>query len=273
MYDSTSYYDLDSYAYDDGRDFERQNTDMSQTRTRIIKRAAIRTETEHFDHDEGVINDVIFIHGGYTEGADVNFRAGRNTDYKTGSYTFRVPSENFDEIIDTLRNIGKLISVSISSEDVTNSYRHTDTELAAKLVEEERVLDIMRRAETVAELLQLERRLSEIRKDIELLRSRLNTIDSLADYSTIKLTLTEVESIDDGKPSVFARMANSFNGSVRFMGEFIALVMVAAAALSVPFGFFAVVVIFTLIIVQSSRKLNRALKDRRGNKKISNEEL
>jgi hypothetical protein len=260
MYYSNNY-DMDNSAW---------TMTEEESQSRIIKSATVRMETDDFELDEAEINSVITARGGYVENADVSSRTGRNDrTVKLGSYTFRVPSETFDSTVDALRAIGKIVSVSVSSEDVTLTYRHTDSKLKAKLVEEERVLEIMRGATSIHDLLQLERRLSEINAEIEFLQTRLNNIDSLANYSRITLYLSEDGTAGD--KGVINRMSASFSGSVDFMGEFFTLMLVILAGAAVPLGFITAVGAAALLFIHMSKKLNRGYN--KHNIKNEDEEL
>ena len=61
------------------------------------------------------------------------------------------------------------------------------------LAEEQRLIELLEKAENLTDVIQLEDKLSEIRYEIDRIESSLRTFDSLVSYSTITLNVQEVK--------------------------------------------------------------------------------
>ena len=59
--------------------------------------------------------------------------------------------------------------------------------------EQERLLSLLEQAETMEEIIALESRLTEVRYQLESMESQLRTMDNQVSYSTVYLSIEEVE--------------------------------------------------------------------------------
>ncbi|RMF86576.1 MAG: DUF4349 domain-containing protein, partial [Nitrospirae bacterium] len=101
----------------------------------------------------------------------------------------RVPVERFDEAIDRLSELGRVLARSLRAEDVTEVFQATDLRLRTARATLERLQELLaedRDAETRLELLREIRRLS---KEIAALEARARTLRELARLSRIAVTL------------------------------------------------------------------------------------
>jgi hypothetical protein len=228
----------------------------------LIKNGSVRLDTAEFDEDEWFIRSVVTRANGFTERSEISSITNRDgVALKRGTFTFRIPTEYFEWALAEFEGTGKLVSTSSSATDASAEYFDTQGRLDMRRLQEERVLDIMRSATTVADLLQLERQLAEIRSDLEFMQRRLNNIDALTAFSTIHVTLFEVlpedieeEDEEEKEKTVWSRMAASFSTSVTVVKAFFSFVMVAAAGLVVPFMILGAVAGVTFLIIKVSRK-------------------
>ena len=88
---------------------------------------------------------------------------------------------------------GNVTYRNIYTDDVTLSYVDTESHLKALRTEQETLLGLLEKAETVENIIAIQSRLSEVRYEIESYESRLRTYDDQIDYSTVYLNVSEVE--------------------------------------------------------------------------------
>ena len=232
-----------------------QNQNVEIREAMLIKRANITLETNYFDEDESIIRNLISQAGGFSERSDINtFTDRNNNQLKRGNFTFRVPSQTFEWVLSDMKGLGRMISVSSSAEDASTTFHDTQSRLNQSRIQEERLEEILRYADTVSEMMQIERRLSEIRTDIELFQSRLNSISSLSAYSTITLTLIETtRPVDETEPEppegLLARMWHGFRMSLSAMGTFFRGFLITLSFIALPLLFVGVITGIVLFII------------------------
>ncbi|MDG1950577.1 MAG: DUF4349 domain-containing protein [bacterium] len=110
----------------------------------------------------------------------------------SGSMTIRIPSETFDETLTGLKDLSLVVErETVSAEDVTEQYIDIASRLENAKAQEERYVEILDVATTVEEILDIEKALGEIRGYIESLTGQLKYLDSVTDFSTITVSLSE----------------------------------------------------------------------------------
>ena len=110
-------------------------------------------------------------------------------------------------------------------------------------IEENRLLELLAKAETMEDLLLIESRLTDVRTELEEYTSQLRVFDNLVNYATIRLEIQEVlEYTPMAEETFWQRIGNGFSESLEDLGQgildfivfFISalpyLVLIAAAA-------------------------------------------
>ena len=111
--------------------------------------------------------------------------------YRGLSFALRVPEEKFGTILGELEVMGKVLSKHIESEDVTERFIDTQAQLKNKERQEQRLLEIMGKANNVGELMQVENELNRVRSEVDILKGRMKYLQGATSYSTITLTVRE----------------------------------------------------------------------------------
>ncbi len=83
----------------------------------------------------------------------------------------RVPVERLDEALDALRGLGRVTDERVTTTDVTAQTRDVAARLTALRTQETRLLQLLRGAETVRDVIDIEDRLGEVRAEIERLEA------------------------------------------------------------------------------------------------------
>ncbi len=100
----------------------------------------------------------------------------------------RVPSKNFDFFLsDISKGVAYFDNKEISSQDVTEEYIDIDARIKAKKVLETRYLELLKKANKVSEMLEIEAQLSAIREEIEAKEGQLRYMQSQISMSTITI--------------------------------------------------------------------------------------
>lgn len=142
--------------------------------------------------------------GGYTESEEI-------MEYSCNA-SIRIPSEKAEVFVEYLEKTFEVSSKNKSIEDVTDVYIDNDARLKNLRAEESQVLEILKRANTVDEILKVQSELYKIREEIEVLESRKKNWDRQIDYSTIKLYISKKQIVNDKKVKILS--SNEFFSSM-----------------------------------------------------------
>ena len=109
---------------------------------------------------------------------------------RVSTITLRVPVEAFDATLAALRNIGaEVIDEDIRSQDVTAQYTDLTARLRNATAAEQQLLDILTRAQSVQDTIEVQRELTDVRERIEVLQGQLNLLTNQTSLATIVLRL------------------------------------------------------------------------------------
>lgn len=124
--------------------------------------------------------------GGYLADSSVH----RSTHW--GRWTIRLPVERQQEFLDELPQWGAILSASSTAEDVTSQWIDVEARIAAKKVEETRLLQLLTDATgSLPEVLAVEQQLQRVREEIEQAERRHASLENATTFSTVQLTATE----------------------------------------------------------------------------------
>ena len=218
MLDASATYSVGSGGEASASDTETRSAFESE---KIIYSCYAEIETLTFEETCEEVTRLIDRYGGFLESSTVS---GKNHYYdsrRSAEYVIRIPRVHFEEVTGNLSTLGNVPYCSISAENITASYRDTESRLAAYRVEEERLLAMLEKAETVADMLDIESRLSQVRYEIESLTTTILGWDSLVNYSTVTLYVEEViEYTETEELGYWERMGKDFMENLRDVGEF-----------------------------------------------------
>lgn len=181
----------------------------------------IHAETEDLDALLSALTEQIAAMAGYVEDQSIyNGSAYSTRRYRSADLTIRIPAEDVDDFTQAVSGVANVISSSKNLEDVTLQYSDTETRVKALETEQTRLLELMESAENMADLLEIESRLTEVRYELERYSSRLKLYDNQIDYATIDLDIQEVqEYTPTEEPTFWQRIRDGFLGSLKGLGN------------------------------------------------------
>ncbi len=157
---------------------------------KIIYSSYYRVQTTVFDEATAALNSLCEKYDAYYEHSECRGSAEDGSRY--GSYTVRVPVDHYKAFCTEAGSIGTVVHSTENNQDVTERYFDTEARLESAKIREERLLDILRTAETLDNVLLLESELANVRYEIENLSGTLRKYDSLVSYSTVSIDINEV---------------------------------------------------------------------------------
>ena len=198
--------------------------------------------------------------GGYIESSNVqNGSAYSGKRYRSASMTVRIPAADLEAFVDRVGQLTNIVSSRKTVEDVTLSYVATESRMKALQAEETRLLELMAQAGTMNDLLTVEKRLTEVRTELEKVTSALRLFDNQVNYATIYLDIQEVtEYTEVSEPeNVWQRIGSGFVKSLKGVGNFLVEVFVFLIVASPYLVLIAAVPLTIVLIVKLSTRKSR----------------
>ena len=165
-------YDYDAMEMEEARE---SSEDASYTADSGADSSALRAESE-YDKD----------YNWYRYNA-----SSSNT--RSLSITARIPSDKFEAFLNSLDGDGKIMSKSVNAQNISQVYANKETYKKALEKEQERLLAMMDKAETIEDMIAVESRLSEVERQLNSYKTDLSQMDKDVEFSTVYIDLQEVK--------------------------------------------------------------------------------
>lgn len=195
---------------------------VADTSRKLIKTVNLTAETEDLTATMTNVEKKVGELGGYIESSNVYNGAGYSGYQETRSadLTIRIPVGNLDEFVESVEGSNNITRKSLNVQDITLSYVDTQSRKNALKTEESRLLEILKSAETVEDLVTIEDKLADVRYELESIESQLRSYDNQVDYSTVYLNLEEVVRFTPvEKENAFTRMGKGFMENLADVGS------------------------------------------------------
>lgn len=170
--------------------------DSAVSERKLIKTVDLSVETKEYDALMGSLEKQVEGLGGYIEALDAyngSYYGGH--DNRSASITARIPVEKLDGFITQIGEEANIVNRNESVEDVTLQYVDLDSHARMLEEEQERLLELLAQAETIEDIIAIESRLSEVKYQLESMRSQLRTYDNKVQYSTVYIYIEEVKEL------------------------------------------------------------------------------
>lgn len=248
-------------------------TDSADSDRKVIYSATLSIETLKYSESISTLEKMIEEYIGYIQDSTVEtgneYQSSGST--RTATYVIRIPSQKLKLFLSKAGNIGNVIVSSSKGEDVTDQYYDTEARIKALTIQEERLLELLKKATTLKDIIDLEDRLSNLRYEIEQLTGTLNHLHSLVDMSTVTLEIKEVKSITAPTPEGFwAQIGSTFQTSVKALGMTLrGITLVLTAMLPFLLTIFVILLFVFAIYRFCTRKSRKRRAEAIANAKIN----
>ena len=232
-------------------------TPVEATNQKLIRKFNIEAETEDLDGLLTAITEKIRQLGGYIQEQETyNGSPSAQRRYRRSTMTIRIPADKLDEFVEKVTEESNIISSNETTDDVTLNYVAIESRIAALQTEQTRLLELLAKAETTADLLEIEKRLTEVRTDLESITSELRVLDNQVNYGTVHLSVSEVKeyTVVEEPETVWQRIGTGFMQSLKGLGNFFTDLFVFIIVASPYLVFIAVIIVVVLLIIRASKK-------------------
>lgn len=150
---------------------------------------------------------------------------------RSSSVTVRVPADRFDEAVDRIGGLGRLLHADRQAEDVTTQVLDVDARLRAQEKSLLRMEALLARAEAIGEVVTVEAEVARRQADLEALQSQQAWLADQTSYATLQVSLER-----RGEPVVTEKQENPFlaglgSGWATLVGAGSGIAVVAGAVL------------------------------------------
>jgi len=235
---------------------------------KIIYSVDADIETMNFDDTVAKVNALLGRYGAFIENSSIRGKNYASTyggwnEYRYAHFALRVPKDQLDAMTANLDSLGNVTNLSTNAENITAQFSDTQSRLNSLKIQEDRLLDMLRKAEDIPDLITIEERLSEVRYQIESITSLLRNWQNQVDYSYLTLSISEVEEfteITELHRTYWQQIGDGFmstlQGVGRFFMDFFKWLVIAAPVLVI----LAIIAVIILIII---RRVNRSSEKKR----------
>ena len=237
---------------------------------KLIRTVSLSLETKEFDSVLTNLSTKTTELGGYIETSSVNGNSYSHHSTRYASYVIRIPADKLNEFVEVVSELGNVTQKNESVEDVTLRYIDVESHKKALETEQERLLELLSKAENMEEILTIESKLSDIRYEIENYESQLKTMDNQIDYSTVSVYVDEVERVTDtGEKGFFEEIKERFGNSLYVVARGIrGLVIGILGSLPILIVCGGVIAVVVIVVRKILKKRNMRKEDRTQNNDI-----
>ncbi len=158
---------------------------QTQSGRQLIVEGWINLEVDDIDSAARQVEQLATQRGGWMESANIVGEGG----YRTASIGIRVPAERFDNAMAALREMGIVTDEGVSSSDVTDQLVDNEARIKAWQVQEERLIVLLENAASVEDVIEIEKRIAQVRADIESLSATQRSLENQVAASLIRVSL------------------------------------------------------------------------------------
>jgi len=194
---------------------------------RIIKDGRLGLQVVNLQDAKQKIDSLVKWAGGYYANENL-----KNSDNQSGyELVIRIPSVNFERFIGSdERGSGKVLYKEIQARDVTEEFVDLQSRLNSKRNSLARYNEIMKKANSVKDIIEIEESIRVLQEEIESTEGRIRYMTDCVDYSTLNMTIStekdftfKPEKRDSFWEKLKESIADGWYGLVYFILDFFSL--------------------------------------------------
>lgn len=256
------------------------NTSQYLSQQKLIYSCTVELETLTFDETVKNVKDLINKYDGFIE-SDSLYDSSYGwyySDYVKNSGTLsenivvRVPTENYRDFLNDLDGNGKVINKSEKVTNITKSYNNTSTTIEVLEKEEDMLLEMMDKCNTIEEMIIVEERLSEVQRLLATQRTSLSNMDIDIAFSTISINIEEVVEytrIVPADETFLERVAEAISDSCESFVEMLEDLVIWLIYV-IPYAIICAIVVAIICVFTSKKRKKKAIENKTKKNTISN---
>lgn len=172
--------------FDNKNEGDKSQQTIIPVEKKIVKTASITVVTDSIEKFRAYLRLAVKNVNGYVS----NENYSQNEDAKSLQLSVKVPVDQFDRFLENALQKDVIIEQkSITAEDVTGQYRDSKLIADSKRQIRLRYLEMLSKARTVSEMLEVQNAINSIQEEIDLYQGRVLYLSQTAAYSTLDITI------------------------------------------------------------------------------------
>ncbi|PVX52088.1 uncharacterized protein DUF4349 [Balneicella halophila] len=225
------------------------DAEVQPSNQKLIKNGDLYLETDALDNTKSHLDSLVKKFDGYSSNEDF-----KDTDYQSSlNYTVRIPSATFDNFLRSLDKIeATVVRKQINTQDVTAKFVDLEMRLANKERYLERYKELLNRANSIKDILEIENHIRTIEEELESTKGQLKYLSSQVNYSTLNIHITQDKNYQytPKRDSFVKRLFNSISKGWYVFVEFL-------LAIIVLWPFWIVLIVFLYFLIRHNRRRRR----------------
>ena len=224
-------------------------------RKRIVT-AEMNVRTRNYDALVSRLKEKMAELGGFLDYSSIS---GTGDDLRYSQFTFRIPSERLSEFVGCVGDLGTVLHYEESASDVTETYIDTQSRIAALEGERDALQEMLKESGSLADLLSIRNHLTDCIAELESYQARLRNLDAQIAYSTLRMTVSEVDREEATAPrdSFWGEVGAGISNSLQAIVLFLRSVAVAIMANIVYIALVVILIVILIILIRHKRKKKR----------------
>lgn len=183
----------------------------------IARTAKVSLYVANVDNGAASLTRIAQSNGGDVFSSDIANGDGA-TAQPNGTMELRVPARRFDGVMDAIARSGTVREQSTSAQDLTADITDSGARLRNLRSTEADIRRIMERSGSVAQVMDAEMQLSQVREQIETLESELKDMRTRVAYATIDVDLQAEINSAPVVPNPASQLASAWHAAVASLG-------------------------------------------------------
>lgn len=225
---------------------------------KLVYKCNVKLETLKFQDTMNAINGLVTTFDGFIESNTLSDDSWGwyYSDYNktngtlSAQMTIRIPTQNYSKFLESLEGQGKIRSKTENVTNITKKYNDTKTTIEVLEKERDMLLEMMDKAVSISDMMEVERRLSTVQQELALYQSSLGSMNMDINFSTITISVDEVMEYTREAPvetTFIERIIEAGADSIESFADFLeglTISLIYCAPYIIIFGSIAIVVIF-----------------------------
>jgi hypothetical protein len=216
---------------------------------KIVRTGSMTMEVSDISKSQADIAEMAVQYQGYVVSSNLN----ADKEQPSGFISIRVPADKFSDALSKLRSLAvKVTYETTNSQDVTEQYMDLKAQLSNYEATEAQYLELLKKADNVKDMLEVQRELSNVRGNIERVKGRIQYLERTSDTSLIEATLNKSKPIGESSWDVSGVFTRAVNGLIAF-GKVLLSILIWLLVFSPVW----IIVLVIIIVIRRRKKAGR----------------
>ena len=172
------------------------NPEEAAAGRKVIFSYDFQIETTEMDETLLALETAVRDNKGYIENSTYTGRSNSNQ-FAKAQLVCRIPVSAAGSFKEAVEASGHVIAKNEKGIDVSDEYFDTEARLKTLRMQEERLLELLGKADNLSDIMGLERELNRVQTDIERLTGTLRKLDNLVELATFTITVYNVSELTE----------------------------------------------------------------------------